>query len=334
MDNRKSKIPYTRYTYHVDGPGFAAYMRDQLQETLTEKGELPYGVNLDLPRPYVQMTGDGELWISSNGLPLRQLVQVAFPEVNDQRVEAEIKVYFSDFGSQPAGAQTGAQIPLKAQIGNLAGRWSPAAGMLALAVVVVIGRRSRRVYAAVAIAVIVSMLGSPLLQSAQAASFVRRQTAQVEAQKQRQQENEMQRELRARQAPQEPDPAHDPMVALSKSKVRSDDGTDTDGDGLTDAQEKLLGTDPTYWDSDGDLITDTVEVQGFVINNQRWYGDPRRMDTNRERLGDTQEWGMDTNGNGTPDLWDQDNDNDGVPDDLDLSPFHLSSGVFSDTNPL
>ncbi|MBM3135441.1 MAG: hypothetical protein FJZ89_09225, partial [Chloroflexi bacterium] len=142
----------------------------------------------------------------------------------------------------------------------------------------------------------------------------------------------MQRKLRHLQAPQEPDPAHDPLVALSK--VRSDDGTDTDGDGLTDAQEKLLGTDPTYWDSDGDLITDTVEVQGFVINNQRWYGDPRRMDTNRDRLGDTQEWGMDTNGNGTPDLWDQDNDNDGVPDELDLSPFRLSSGVFSDTNPL
>jgi hypothetical protein len=109
--------------------------------------------------------------------------------VNEQRVEAEIKVYFSDFGGQPAGSQSGASTSLKSIIGNLAGRWSPAAGMLALAVVVVIGRRSRRVYTAVAIAVIVSMLCSPLLQSAQAASFARRQAARAEAQKQRQQEN-------------------------------------------------------------------------------------------------------------------------------------------------
>jgi hypothetical protein len=187
--NRQSPIPYTRYTYRVDGPGFAVYMRDQLQNTLVEKGELPHNVTPDLPRSYVEMTGDGELWISSDGLPLRQIVRVTLPEVNEQRVEAEIKVYFSDFGGQPAGSQSGASTSLKSIIGNLAGRWSPAAGMLALAVVVVIGRRSRRVYTAVAIAVIVSMLCSPLLQSAQAASFARRQAARAEAQKQRQQEN-------------------------------------------------------------------------------------------------------------------------------------------------
>lgn len=34
---------------------------------------------------------------------------------------------------------------------------------------------------------------------------------------------------------------------------------DPDGDGLTNAQEQMLGTDPTRWDSDGDLIGDGVE---------------------------------------------------------------------------
>lgn len=37
-------------------------------------------------------------------------------------------------------------------------------------------------------------------------------------------------------------------------------GSDTDGDGLTDAREALLGTDPSNPDSDGDLFSDGIEV--------------------------------------------------------------------------
>lgn len=40
----------------------------------------------------------------------------------------------------------------------------------------------------------------------------------------------------------------------------TDDGTDTDGDGLTDAQEALAGTDPTLADTDGDGIDDHREL--------------------------------------------------------------------------
>ena len=39
-----------------------------------------------------------------------------------------------------------------------------------------------------------------------------------------------------------------------------DDGTDSDGDGLSDAEEERLGTDPTNPDSDGDGILDGDEV--------------------------------------------------------------------------
>lgn len=40
---------------------------------------------------------------------------------------------------------------------------------------------------------------------------------------------------------------------------------DSDGDGLSDDKEKELGTDPTNPDTDGDLILDFTEVNGFSI---------------------------------------------------------------------
>jgi len=71
-----------------------------------------------------------------------------------------------------------------------------------------------------------------------------------------------------------------------------------------------------------------------------WYTNPLEADTNRDGLGDGQEWNVgkttapsdtgapsgagkpyDTDGDGEPDLFDRDNDGDGVPDSLDLSPI-------------
>lgn len=36
---------------------------------------------------------------------------------------------------------------------------------------------------------------------------------------------------------------------------------DSDGDGLTDAEELALGTDPFSWDTDGDGLGDSLEVR-------------------------------------------------------------------------
>ncbi|MDP2631114.1 MAG: hypothetical protein Q8P56_06965 [Candidatus Uhrbacteria bacterium] len=49
-------------------------------------------------------------------------------------------------------------------------------------------------------------------------------------------------------------------------------GVDTDGDGLTDAEETALGTDPTDTDTDKDGLTDREEVGVF-------FTDPRNPDT-------------------------------------------------------
>jgi hypothetical protein len=75
----RNDITFTRYTYTVDGPAFAAYLRDQMEQQLAAKGELPPGVQLGLADQYVNMRGNGELWVDGNGLPLRQLVNLSFP---------------------------------------------------------------------------------------------------------------------------------------------------------------------------------------------------------------------------------------------------------------
>ena len=136
-----------------------------------------------------------------------------------------------------------------------------------------------------------------------------------------------------------------------------DDGSDSDGDGLTDAneldigtdpnnpdsdfdelndfQEISLGTEPLNVDSDGDQIPDRVELTGWTLGNnpKLWFTDPLQMDTNRDGLTDAVEAGpdinndnipdslYDTDGDDVPDLYDSDNDGDGVPDSIDLSPF-------------
>lgn len=45
-------------------------------------------------------------------------------------------------------------------------------------------------------------------------------------------------------------------------------GVDTDGDGLTDAEETALGTDPTVTDTDKDGLTDREEVKVFFTDSR------------------------------------------------------------------
>ena len=107
---------------------------------------------------------------------------------------------------------------------------------------------------------------------------------------------------------------------------------------LTDGQEVLrVGTDPTLKesDSDGDGISDYVEVAGFDYAGQHWYTDPLNPDTNNDGRLDSEECRLltgvktppvvtqaecDKDNDGKLDLFENDDDNDGVPDRVDVSP--------------
>jgi|GEM_PF-3859387 len=66
---------------------------------------------------------------------------------------------------------------------------------------------------------------------------------------------------------------------------------DTDGDGLTDAEEEALGTDPNLRDTDGDELTDLEE-------SEIWKTDPTNPDTDGDGYNDNVEIDSGYNPNG------------------------------------
>ena len=381
---------FTRYAFTIDGPAYAHHVRAQLEQEMSQNGELPPGIELGLPETYAKMNGSGELWVSENGMPLRQITNLQFPPNNDERVEATITVDFSNFGGATAGeTTTGNADPnltarfsfmpeIKVQdVQNVSINLVLISLVFAAVFLVVLRSRSRRVYAAVVVAVTGSMLIVPLLRSHHVSAYYDQRQAEQAEQAARNEEGEFAQTLQGLAGAE----AAIPQGAEALTLIHNDDGTDTDedgrtdvqelllgsnpydfyaattvvqaldptdptdtdGDGLTDYQEELLGTNPNNADSDGDTLSDKVEIEGFVDNGgvQR-YLDPLSVDSNNDGLGDAQEWTppgtpiapMDTDGDGIPDLFDLDNDNDNVPDKLDLSPFSPGTTTFSDDVPL
>lgn len=175
---QRGGITFTRYTFRVDGPSFAAYLRAKMEQQLRAEGELPPGVSLELPRLYVGMAGSGELWIDTQGLPLRQVLHLQFPPSEEREIRAEITVDFSDFGNL-APVAAGGQWPWSdlGAVADGAVRLMALLAVCALALLVVRYRGSRQVYTALSLALIAILLFAPLIQNTQAAGFSVRQEA-------------------------------------------------------------------------------------------------------------------------------------------------------------
>ncbi|MCL4862851.1 MAG: hypothetical protein KJZ93_25795, partial [Caldilineaceae bacterium] len=366
-------VTFIRYRFELDGPIFAAYVRDQIEAAMRQKGELPPGVHIDLPAYYRDMTGGGELWVRENGLPLRQILDLRFPEQRDETVNARITVDFLGFGPSQTQLADHAS-PLMQWLQSNVGPIAPDAGllltlfpMLGLASLMLYYRRARPVERALAVAVIASLVLTPLLHTLQLASFMDAQRAKAATQEATQDESDLQHTLAELNATNpEFNPQEDPLAATERRTLEeaqfaanplvapgvmatalavqlSDDGTDTDQDGLTDFIEQRIGASPTSNDTDEDLLLDQQEVNGFDYAGKHWYTNPLKADSNGDGIADTFEWDNnddgqpdDTDGDGVPDLFDDDNDGDGVPDRKDLSPFVSSNpqAPFAENNAL
>ena len=68
-----------RYAFDINGAKYAEYVRQQLEASMREQGELPPNITLGVLAHYVDMTGHGEVWLDEDGLPVRQVVHMKFP---------------------------------------------------------------------------------------------------------------------------------------------------------------------------------------------------------------------------------------------------------------
>jgi subtilisin-like proprotein convertase family protein len=366
--SRPSNSGLNYYAFDLDGPDFANHLREQLETLLRDKGQLPPGLTLDSSNVYRQMDGSGEIWIDSDGLPVRLLMHITYPEQsNGERVEADIQTDFFGFDraqlavvlSGPARLATTLGLP-KTQDGWRAfGQQAVmAAATMGVLTLLVIYGRSRQMYVMLVFVLIFSMVVSPLLQSNQVYAFMDRLHTEQAERERREQTAEAASDLQETLASNW-EPNQNPLeTGVSAVSTVSDPVVDSDGDGLSDADEALLGTNPFNADSDGDLlndgtevmrlgtnplnvdsdadgIRDDVEVRGVVLSGQtqRWYLNPNHPDTNGDGVSDgvecpelmgvtTTPAGVtcDADGDGVLDPFDDDNDNDGVLDRVDLSP--------------
>ncbi|MFZ0547188.1 MAG: LamG-like jellyroll fold domain-containing protein, partial [Candidatus Promineifilaceae bacterium] len=403
---------YDHYTFDVNGPTFAAFIRDNLAQSLAEQGKLPPGIELKSPAVYADMTGTGELWIDSRGLPLRQTLHLQFPPQEETRTEASITVHFSNFPAQ-AAHQNG--LPLseglaaaldfgKSGVSGVAGQTAAFSLAVLLSLLIFVGlvlsSHRRKVYTAVVTLFIVAMLTSPFIQGTHLSAFYDEQAAVQEQQEAVTAESDMTKTLQMLQT--QPSETGKPAPTQANlARIQNDDGQDTDQDGLSDIQETFLGTSPVLadsdgdgrldleqtamlalngnpdnddddgdgltnyeesllgtssstedydqdgqpdgFDSDGDSISDRLEIEGFTHNSKVWYLDPLEEDSNKDGLPDTLECEVntgnqlncpDTDNDGEPDVFDQDNDGDGIPDKMDLSPNEMSTTQFDQANPM
>ncbi|MCP4538326.1 MAG: tandem-95 repeat protein [Chloroflexi bacterium] len=309
-------VTFTRYSFDVDGPVFARHVRDRLETYLREKGELPLGMTLDTSRTYLDMTGQGEVWIDSQGLPLRLTVHLVYPEQdNGERVEADIKNDFAGFAPQSpqvSDSPIARGVMIKLDLSRTPREWQQI-GQRAVLVVSFLGflmmllarRATRKVYAILILIVVVSMVVTPLLQSHHVYAFYERQSARAAQYEQRVQEQETTRELQEELSASDWHPHRDPLAVdpqlhvasdLSSSRatlfnsqsthsslVADDEGDpDLDQDGLTNGLEEALETDPAVADSDGDDLDDGVEVL-------RLGTDPLNPDTDGDGIADNVE---------------------------------------------
>ncbi|MEZ4620082.1 MAG: hypothetical protein R2867_31895 [Caldilineaceae bacterium] len=287
----------TRYALDLSGPKFAGFMKEQMEDELRRKGELPPSMSLSTASQYVEMIGHGELWLSADGLPVRLLIHVEFPAQAgaDGQIAADISTTFSGWAAPPASAWTqlwhdptrlltqpatitGISAQVAQQVGMMVGLTLFLLGLMALALA---HRQRLAVRAVVYSAIILAMVITPLLQTQQVSALYDGQQARAlenapapvaaaAATTFSPHENPVQVALgdRADQAAtQESTSAVLASTTNSAGTAQAatctvTESSDCDGDGLSDQIEiHQLGTFVDNADTDGDFINDYAEVQ-------------------------------------------------------------------------
>ncbi|HSH04561.1 MAG TPA: LamG-like jellyroll fold domain-containing protein [Anaerolineae bacterium] len=374
------QLTYHRYRFDLNGPAFARYLQKKMQADMVAEIGFDPGLQFDMNSVYARLEGNGEVWLTANGLPARLLIDMELPAQGaDGRVVAHLKTDYFDYrwpGGGVVSEGVGSFGEMVVAVGLAMRQQMPTVFgvmvLIGLGVLLVSYWQSSHFYAVVAVAVIMSMLLTPLLEGYQVYGYWSERDEGEVALAARTERVEAMDEMRAAQK-ETVDPHQDPLAApldfsgkagqnssqnngAETGFVRPNlvvDLTDTDGDGLTDADEAewrtcpsnassdpacdgvvdaadtdgdgikdgveahQLTTLPSRWDTDGDSITDTLEINGFFYNGKQWYLNPQEADSNKDGLIDADECPNWTKLN--PDIFDPgapcpDSDGDGTPD--------------------
>jgi len=343
---------FTRYPYRLDGPRMARAMQEWTAAALSARGELPPGVEVELPAAFRNITGVGELWVDEQGLPARNTLTYDLPGENGAMTRLTMQVDFSDvrLAASPVARALGvSRLPTAPEVGT---RALPVALVALVALVVARGGRSRRVRTVVSGLVIASTLFGPLAQSERAvAAAERRQATQAQQQARQARAEAMDAlqealaepspagklavagisPLEAARADTLPSPLSSDPLPFSQSWERGRGGGvatgvgvrasshlltnpdgDDDGDGLTNAEEERLGTSSISEDRDDNGIPDGRDSDADGVSD---YDEVTGFFINdRWWYGDPLL--SDTNNDGLPDglEWNLDTDSDSTPD--------------------
>ena len=337
QDDAPADSELTRYVFDLDGHAYAEKLTHLTQQQLVRTGQLPAGVAIQAPSHLANLSGAGELWVDGRGLPVRQKLTMSIPPAPgaDHRAETVMDIRFAGYQSQPPLlAGTPLLQPLVNSIAHIDLPTPAEAAMpfslfaLALVVMAALLRPGRRTYQVVTFLTLFSLVFTSALHvQASTLSIDRYNARQTEMSADTTQSAIEDAVLESREALRAAAPYAPPAAILERqvaAPALQSTTLDADGDGLTDAQERLLGTNPFTTDSDLDTLPDNVEVIGFPYGGKQWYGNPLLPDSNLDGIIDAQEWNPtapDSDSDGTPDLYDADDDGDNVPDKLDLSPL-------------
>jgi hypothetical protein len=340
----------TVFTFELNGRAYAERMARLSQQQMIRTAQLPPGAGVQVPEHLAKISGAGELWVDARGLPVRQKVTMAVPPAPgaDYRTATVMDISYTNYAEMPltmGGWQrlTWAltQISLPTTTDLALGFGALSFTLLSMAVLIRPRRRTLIITNGVLLALIIV---TPLLQVTNVSAAAQRSNGVQAATERDRSVQEAAQEMRA--SARAAGPYLPPSVAPGapdEALNAQDSSLDSDGDGLTDIVEEMIGADPFNLDTDFDGVSDGDEVAGFSYNGKMWYGNPLLADSNQDGVLDGVEWNPaapDSDGDGTPDLYDFDDDGDGVPDDVDVSRLVASKDnggalvAFSAANPL
>ena len=92
-----------RYGFELNGPLFEQYVRQQAEKSLASQPGAPEGLRFQPMIALQTLTGRGELWVNTEGLPVRQVLYIDMPEMSDlYSARLEMVADLSGYGEVPS----------------------------------------------------------------------------------------------------------------------------------------------------------------------------------------------------------------------------------------